>query len=125
MGYTHYWEGFTTLPKEAVTAIQKLVADHSHLVQYECDIKSAPAVVGAEVRFNGIGSDGHETFCLSGAAWNFCKTARKPYDKVVVAVLFIVESACQGFTWSSDGDAGDHAEGLALAQQYWAGASAK
>jgi hypothetical protein len=42
------------------------------------------------VRFNGYGEDSHETFLFSidGAdSFNFCKTARKPYDAVVTACL--------------------------------------
>jgi hypothetical protein len=41
------------------------------------------------VRFNGYGSDSHETFLFSVDAdgFGFCKTARKPYDAVVTACL--------------------------------------
>ena len=56
-----------------------------------------------EVRFNGVGDNGHETFYLSRVQFprynrtdkskyfNFCKTARKPYDKYVVKVLILME----------------------------------
>ena len=49
------------------------------------------------VCFNGIGGNGHEPFCFTrepdslhgkeGFGFTFCKTAQKPYDEVVCAVL--------------------------------------
>jgi hypothetical protein len=49
-------------------------------------------------QFNGCGENAHETFYLSasethrasgGRPFAFCKTARKPYDEVVMKVLII------------------------------------
>ena len=39
----------------------------------------------------------------------FCKTARNPYDAVVVAILMVAEALLPGFEWSSDGDDEDDA----------------
>lgn len=44
--------------------------------------------MGERIRFNGVGERSHETFHLSNKQdMNFCKTAFKPYDEVVTAVL--------------------------------------
>ena len=42
-----------------------------------------------EFGFNGIGDLSHETFALNVGEneWNFCKTARKPYDLAVCMIL--------------------------------------
>jgi hypothetical protein len=65
---------------------------------------------------NGVGEDSHETLAIgTGETWNFCKTARKPYDTVVVAILSYLHD--QGaITWRSDGEAsyGDFKKGKAL-----------
>jgi hypothetical protein len=86
---------------------------------------AAPELTDAYIRFNGIGEDGHETFCLvAGMArqegcplprerrartlpihpgrFDFCKTARKPYDVLVTAVLWIAHEE-YGLRVSSDG----------------------
>ncbi len=91
--------------KSASTTFMGLICDNENLI------------------FNGIGADSHETFGFSRqkddlpATWvdfNFCKTAMKPYDKVVVAILKLAEHCFEGFSWSSDGDDNDHKEGTIL-----------
>jgi len=90
------------------------------------------------IYFNGIGEDSHETFCITKkkqakmdhepqevydrqGASEFCKTAHKPYDKYVVAVLCAlynmkVEEWPLGdgkiMDISSDGNTQDWTEGL-------------
>jgi hypothetical protein len=70
------------------------------------------------IRFNGWGDNGHETFLItremsdysirdpeSGESFDFCKTARKPYDVAVCLVLLsIARHAPKSFSISSDGD---------------------
>jgi len=50
----------------------------------------------------------HETFCLNlnSDSWNFCKTARKPYDIMVKACLLITQHhvGAERFKASCDGD---------------------
>lgn len=118
MGYTHYWSNFSALPDQAVADIQHLILLNAGLVQFESDVQEAPVVDTKEVRFNGVEDDAYETFCLSGGSWDFCKTAQRPYDKIVVAVLVIVAHYLPDFEWSSDGDDEDLAEGKELAQKY-------
>ena len=72
-----------------------------------------------KIRFNGVGEDGHETFYLSPdeSGWGFCKTARKPYDIVVVAILSMLDEYLgDKFEWRSDGDNEDHLTGKRLYQ---------
>lgn len=85
--------------------------------------------------FNGAGRDAHETFLLEqvnepelehlradldneGMTFQFCKTARKPYDVAVVAALCYLASEYPGHVTrvASDGDAADWREGLELAK---------
>ncbi len=125
MGYTHYWETRKRPTSKQWDKIQKAVASLLNsdnimgLVQYESD-KATPPIVSAEViRFNGIDEKGHETFYLDRepTGFEFCKTAEKPYDIVVTAVLVIVEGyAPDCYSVTSDGMAADWDSGLALAQ---------
>jgi hypothetical protein len=65
---------------------------------------------GETLCFNGDGSEGldHETMLLTQhltPGFQFCKTARKPYDWFAVACLLLAEKHCPGcFKVSSDGD---------------------
>ena len=95
MGYTHYWE-LPEIDKETWAKIQaaskEVVAEVPNL-QYEFNNPDPPLVDSDHIRFNGQGSAGHETFFLERdglRGFNFCKTARKPYDEAVTAVLCIV-----------------------------------
>ena len=102
MGYTHYWRqqrDFTDTEWQELTRLTKLIlADFLKLQLY-----SELNINNEEIRFNGKGDDGHETFRITKkkrekmdyeeqeaydkGAFEFCKTAQKPYDKYVVAVL--------------------------------------
>ena len=151
MGYTHYWRqarDFTDVEWIELTRLAKLITNGSQGI-----LAHYPATVGEddyyggieddvfiiddeEIRFNGIGEDGHETFRITKkkrakadyeeqhaydkkGAFNFCKTAHKPYDKYVVAVLCALHnvSAMAGegteiMSISSDGNTQDWTEGL-------------
>lgn len=78
------------------------------------DSASAPEVTKDHIWLNGDDKDdqGHETFGIKvdDSEFNFCKTARKPYDVVVVAICIYLKSLGI-FDWSSDGDVKDHKEG--------------
>lgn len=134
MGYTHYW-GDSKSPayptftpdqwKQVCGAVRQAInvaRDEYHLkVQADSDIDEPPEINSESISFNGIGDDGHETFALNRQAedWNFCKTARKPYDALVVATLIIANRANPHFRWRSDGDPDDHEKGLILAKKAW------
>lgn len=140
MGYTHYWNqkrNFTPAEWRAITADTRAVLDNPSLgidLLYEDDSNEPPLVDDDVIRFNGRLDDGHETFILERkrrakwdyedadeykryGAFEFCKTARKPYGAVVTAVLLIARHVAPGaIKLSSDGDNTDWARGLAMAQ---------
>lgn len=141
MGYTHYWHqkrNFTTAEWLAITADTRAVLANAAKdgidLLYERDSNKPPLIDSETIRFNGNGDEGHETFVLErkrrakrdyedaaeykrDGSFNFCKTARKPYDAVVTAVLLIAAHvAPNAIKLSSDGENTDWARGLAMAQ---------
>src|SRR5712692_8898617 len=96
MGYTHYWRNSAErIPAQAVMIIRDIVdqAYADHIIQYEYDAAKLPVVNKTEIRFNGIGENGHETFhfTVQDGTVAFCKTARKPYDEIVMKVLIVLK----------------------------------
>lgn len=139
MGYTSYWYQNPVLSQKKFNEFSEVVArlldtdDAKQLLAYERDeTDKTPSVTNQMVRFNGKGEDGHETFLFQrkeeirdyqkakGAkmAFGFCKTARKPYDKYVVACLIIAKSIFgEDVVISSDGELDDWQVGKGLAEQ--------
>lgn len=130
MGYTHYFPAqrdFT--PDEFARlgdAARKIIAQASQGVtpvqlaaEYD-DPTEPPQIDGELIRFNGAGEEGYETFylprCREGAI--FCKTAHRPYDVVVVAVLIAADTIAPGaLTITSDGEPDEWQAGLTLASR--------
>jgi len=88
------------------------------LADWDGKAGSTPQFTETEIGFNGVGEDSHENFRLSLApefnrrvaagdeafTWAFCKTARKPYDVVVCAILLrAVQLAPSAIVVGSDG----------------------
>ena len=123
MGYTHYWDnpGFTNDEwSEAQKYAKRIVGATYVPIQFEDDIAAAPQIDNDVIRFNGVGGAAHETFFVEkhpNRGFGFCKTAYKPYDEVVVAMLIMLSRVNPRFTWSSDGDDSDHVEGMKLFQR--------
>ena len=109
MGYTHYWDiskDVKEISKECLKDIKKVLQKHKGIIQFESDNTKKPIVNKKEIRFNGIGGDGYETFnvlmpdalkkegkrCDEGLYFNFCKTAKQPYDVVVCEVLLLLKA---------------------------------
>lgn len=151
MGYTHYFtqnRNFTKAEWETVSADLKAVVDYA---QHECGIALAngsgeggtsPEFFPAMISFNGLGDDAHDTFMIRrniktkpdyegehNLAWDFCKTARKPYDDVVTACLCYLGSVTRKdkdgepvigtevFSTSSDGKGANFLAGLDMARK--------
>ena len=127
MGYTHYWnfkgktdtKAFSNRMKVMSVLAQKIVDTSNVDVSHEYNQPYTPPTISPGlIRFNGKGDEGHETFMIDAGIrdFNFCKTARKPYDEIVVACLFAMQTVFPKtqFTWSSDGDPSDHIEGYEL-----------
>jgi hypothetical protein len=103
------------IPASAVALIEQIIdeAYKKGIVQFESNDNRPPIVSSKEIRFNGVGEQGHETFYYSvndnnkasdGRYFEFCKTARKPYDDVVMKVLIVLkEYLGDTFTLTSDG----------------------
>jgi hypothetical protein len=103
MGYTHYWntQKNTILADETLIelrgALDKVLKKHNRVIQFESGVEQSPELYivwgkGISIRFNGKGDYGHETFSFQFRSdWNFCKTARKPYDQAVCECLLIID----------------------------------
>jgi len=124
MGYTHYWHQSRPISSaewgalaDATRTILKRAKSHGIALAREYDEPDSPPEITADlIRFNGIDDNGHETFYFErdAGSFAFCKTAHKDYDTAVIAVLIAARQACGALTWSSDGDAAEHADGLQL-----------
>jgi len=135
MGYTHYWRqlrDFTEMEWQELTRLTKLITADGVLDQTLSTVEFN--IDNEQICFNGIGDNGHETFIITKkkrakedyeeqeaydkkGAFDFCKTAHKPYDKYVVAVLCAVyrvqiERGQDIMNISSDGNTADWTEGL-------------
>ena len=81
-----------------------------------------PVFSDKEICFNGDESKGlgHETFLISmdSKGFDFCKTARKPYDVAVcIALICFKHFFGDDFTYHSDGDIKNGEEGWGKAQE--------
>lgn len=133
MGYTHYWtlkKADNKTWKEFVAACKEL---HKALPEtsetaggYYADGKivicgwdgtGKPEFKLSGISFNGDEETGnnHETFLIEkeNTDWNFCKTARKPYDLLVCACL-IAAKEILGYEVRSDGDFEDWKPAIAF-----------
>jgi len=124
IGYTHYFhqQRDVTLREwtDIINDFTKLLEDnYLPAIQYESDDSSPPQIDYHLVRFNGVGDDGHETMILDpyNTDFEFCKTARKPYDLAVCALLLLAHHHAPG-AWKirSDGGPAEWARALQLAQ---------
>ena len=117
MGYTHYWIIKDTTKNLCVPNIAQDV--RAILMAGETPIADGWGTPGTEplvnedmVDFNGVGDECHEGFSFppeKGSSttdvFDFCKTARKPYDTVVCAAIMAVKHHLKGnVRVSSDGD---------------------
>lgn len=123
MGYTHYWTHecqFTESEWLTISKDIKAICTATKAAGVPLDVSIGEIVDGGFVTFvNGVGDDAHETFCLyqSPGGWDFCKTARKPYDLAVTACLCYLESVYSDkFSVDSDGYAEDWKDGVDLAK---------
>ena len=93
MGYTRYWTRTDEpITQEFVDAVNKIIADARKKGITTCgwDGTGEPEVTLERIALNGPEENdlGHETFTITNESeWNFCKTARKPYDYVVRRIL--------------------------------------
>lgn len=126
MGYTHYFEQHKPASREQWDRIADDFAylyyfGHLPEIQFESDFDARPEITGETIRFNGVGNDGYETMLLSryGQGFQCCKTAHRPYDLAITALLTVAHYHAPG-VWeiSSDGDREDWQEALELVTEY-------
>lgn len=137
MGYTHYCtqkRDFTKIEWQQVSAdVGEILKYVEHavgipLVNGNGDPGSKPEFTLVKIWFNGSGEDSHEPMAIlrkrSAPQWkgdtpgcNFCKTARKPYDLVVTAVLCYLATVAESHSVTSDGDGTEFLAGLDLARK--------
>ena len=123
MGYTQYyqqqrtvtnteWEGIMT---DAAQIIQATIDSGIPLARSYEEQDQPPSVGLSVISFNGIACNGHEDFFLPRVmevGWqgekyrfNFCKTARKPYDVAVGAIMLSMHHHAPG-AWDLASDGG-------------------
>lgn len=121
MGYTHYWKNNKKINDQAWSHINE---DFKKVIKSIDEEIIAPEegnefIFGDEIIcFNGK-DEQHETMWISRQPtdFEFCKTARKPYDLFVMCLLIIVHNYHENFTYSSDGDMEEWQEGFDLIEQ--------
>ena len=134
MGYTHYWDRNRELNADDFKAwsndVQKLHLALPERTETEGGYHSdepleigdmmgkggEPEFTETLVAFNGIGTWHLESFYMpySGHGFDFCKTARKPYDLLVTAALVSFKHHFPQESVSSDGDREEWKEGIEL-----------
>lgn len=139
MGYTHYYSrSYTESNGTAEYAKFREGAERIILEGVASGIKIADAFgeklgrwenTDDRVALNGHGDDSHETFAWESKTpptiqsaidnkpmfFNFCKTARKPYDAVVVALLLLLKDVYgDAVDVSSDGSWSEWQDGRDL-----------
>ena len=123
MGYTHYWErprNFTPAEFSEVCAAASKILETTSCPVFGHNGKGPPEITSGRVALNGDATRDleHETFEITRSKpdYEFCKTARKPYNVVVTALLTYLSNAWD-FRVDSDGDPSDWDAGVALAEQ--------
>jgi hypothetical protein len=127
MAYTVYWKQnrpFTTDEWEQIS--ESVFNMFNRLKQVKGGNGTGrPINDNSDIIFNGDASKGedHETFQLNkyGTGFNFCKTARKPYDRYVKAVLVIANFYAKGaldVTCDGDSEPDCWTEGVRIATFY-------
>jgi len=123
LGYTHYWKKEKKVNKkeyaDALKDIAKIVKANSNILAGPSGDSGTKPEITPDIAFNGIEDESHESFVLPASGlgdFEFCKTAQKPYDEVVVAALARLAEV-DGIKVSSDGSAADWEDGVKLASK--------
>ena len=143
MGYTHYWyrpkeldaKRFELWRRDVFKLSARLPERSASAGGYYADKPVRVEITDTAdlVEFNGAPYEelGHELFFMprvlgpddarqqdeNGLYFQFCKTARKPYDLLVVAALVALHAYFPEITIASDGDGDEWADGLRFCQR--------
>ena len=117
MGYTHYYtqkRSFTDSEWHNIRqAADQILRPAKDVIDQHKASDQKLKITKDIILFNGIGDDAHETFYLEknlkptkwksagntfneGDCFQFTKTARKPYDKYVTALLIVIHNFANG-----------------------------
>ena len=92
MGYTHYWTFKNAIEQ---SNWDKFLEGAGQLIATadEAGIQLEDKSSDSKIVINGVGAGAHETFVITteDIGYNFCKTAEKPYDMVVTAILIFAK----------------------------------
>ena len=127
MGYTHYYEqkrSFTDAEWSIIVKGWKLISKEAKIY-----VDDQSEFAGPRIRqyfdINGIGDEAHENFYLEkekgfhDIQFTFVKTARKKYDRYVVALLLlIINVAPNAFVVKSDGYLDEWFDGMDILKNY-------
>lgn len=112
MGYTHYFQQNENVSDEAWNKIQndvKIIIANQLQTGVLLEFNDKEMINEHCININGVGDNAHETFHITKKKmedFNFCKTARKPYDLTVTSILLVIdEHAKDCFRIGSDGGA--------------------
>lgn len=132
MGYTHYFSFKKIQGKTQVneSLYNMAMRDCQRIIKRYCKENGGLSGYSAHTKLgqygglelNGKGADAHESLNFrehfSENDFGFCKTARKPYDLVVVACLAVLKHRLgESFSVTSDGKPIDWADGVLLARK--------
>ena len=127
MGYTHYYEqkrSFTDAEWSIIVKGWKLISKEAKIY-----VDDQSEFAGPRIRqyfdINGIGDEAHENFYLEkekgfhDIQFTFVKTARKKYDRYVVALLILINNvAPNAFQVRSDGYLDEWFDGMDILKNY-------
>ena len=113
MGYTHYFQLHNQPSEEGWTNFIKGVRQ---LLEQAWDIDIEGVINNEAINLNGVGEESHEAFLFNKTnnEWVFCKTAQKPYDKVVTSILILAKYLFPTMYLRSDGNWEEWREGREL-----------
>ena len=113
MGFTRYWEGYPASVDEGTWTkitedVVQIYLNTDVMICRSYGENDLPAANTVCIEFNGFAEDAHEDFLVyrepDDPGFDFCKTARKPYDVVVAAVLIVLQHYLPELDVSSDDD---------------------
>ena len=120
MGYSHYWKIEEDMTVQEFKHLQSIAAKIAEASDAPVGLSINTHPLYPSITVEGMASDAHETFYLTSKAvkFEFCKTARKPYDEVVVGILDYAD-ALGLLKFTSDGNPDDLAAGERLASVHY------
>jgi len=132
MGYTHHWKITQRLDSpdefqnvrwyDFLEDVEQIISfGYSHFEYAVADPMGERLqdyeISDKYIALNGFGSEAHESFVFTPAVieFDFCKTAQKPYDNVVTAILILAkEYFPEWLEVTTDGDNADWRGGFDL-----------